>query len=336
MLTDQQSVTVEFIGAGFGAASLGCSLLTIFLIVWMKNWNAYLMLTLCTVICQAAYDINYIIGIEFTLPSCIAWHFLDIFGGLSVAILTNIVSGIILYVVLYVESVNIFYYFPHILAGAVGMPLLLAVLEVSLPGVLVETDDNQLRCTFGSSPFSLCLEYVYYWGRLLSIVVNFVIFGCVSVRLRRMAITGGNAVYRGGTGSHSSHSYFSSSRGLNKDTSDSLRAAIINRNREDYPSESSSNVGTSVTKNQSQAISALADRMRYYPLVQALCRSGAAWNEFDSYRYSTFPSAIMAGICSPSTGACYFVVFLVRLLSMYNFVVTPRIHSLSLILHLLL
>ena len=41
--------------------------------------------------------------------------------------------------------------------------------------------------------------------------------------------------------------------------------------------------------------------------------SGAAWNEFNNYQYQTFESQLMNYICSPSTGACYFFLFLVRL-----------------------
>eukprot|EP01038_Epipyxis_sp_PR26KG_P015672 gene15672-21198_t len=62
--------------------------------------------------------------------------------------------------------------------------------------------------------------------------------------------------------------------------------------------------------SQWQAINTLVNRMKYYPLVQAICRSGAAWNEFDFGNFSTYPSQISAGICSPSTGAGYFLIFL--------------------------
>lgn len=41
--------------------------------------------------------------------------------------------------------------------------------------------------------------------------------------------------------------------------------------------------------------------------------SGAAWNEFNNYQYQTFESQLMNYICSPSTGAFYFFLFLVRL-----------------------
>ena len=48
--------------------------------------------------------------------------------------------------------------------------------------------------------------------------------------------------------------------------------------------------------------------------LNALQYSGAAWNEFNNYQYKTFPSQLMNYICSPSTGACYFFLFLVCLL----------------------
>eukprot|EP01035_Chromulina_nebulosa_P035252 gene35252-47380_t len=60
--------------------------------------------------------------------------------------------------------------------------------------------------------------------------------------------------------------------------------------------------------------------MKYYPLIQVFIRryviqaddtaNGATWNEFNNYQYQTFASQLMNSICSPSSGACYFFLFL--------------------------
>mmetsp|Transcript_27904 Transcript_27904/g.39639 ORF Transcript_27904/g.39639 Transcript_27904/m.39639 type:complete len:180 (+) Transcript_27904:1-540(+) len=50
--------------------------------------------------------------------------------------------------------------------------------------------------------------------------------------------------------------------------------------------------------------------MKYYPIVQTVLRSGAAWSELNNYQYQSFASELLYSICSPSTGACYFFLFL--------------------------
>eukprot|EP01038_Epipyxis_sp_PR26KG_P008578 gene8578-11591_t len=67
----------------------------------------------------------------------------------------------------------------------------------------------------------------------------------------------------------------------------------------------------SINDTQWQAINILVNRMKYYPLVQAICRSGAAWNEFDLGKFSNFNSQITAAVLAPSIGAGYFFVFLI-------------------------
>ncbi len=69
--------------------------------------------------------------------------------------------------------------------------------------------------------------------------------------------------------------------------------------------------GSSGTRRQ-DAVYTLVNRMKFYPLVQAVCRSGAAWNEWNSFSQTSFASYIMASVLSPLTGTAYFAVFLVR------------------------
>jgi hypothetical protein len=63
----------------------------------------------------------------------------------------------------------------------------------------------------------------------------------------------------------------------------------------------------------SNAILSTVIRMNYYAIAQALCRSGAAWNEWKKGEYSCFASAVMAAICSPLSGTLNFIIFLVSI-----------------------
>lgn len=69
------------------------------------KFNGYLLLIASTTICQCLYDINYILGITNSYSGCVTWHFLDLLGGMSVTIWTNVLSFAIYYVVTYIRSV---------------------------------------------------------------------------------------------------------------------------------------------------------------------------------------------------------------------------------------
>ena len=137
---------------------------------------------------------------------------------------------------------------------------------------------------------------IYYWTRIVSIIVNAVVFIRISVRLH----------------------YLSRLPQLQDPNANDTTPALI----------------------------ALVRRMKYYPLIQVFIRryviqaddtaksathkntyvnnlichvcSGATWNEFNNYQYQTFASQLMNSICSPSSGACYFFLFLVRILPYFS------------------
>ena len=68
------------------------------------KFNGYLLLILSMACCQILYDLNYMLGISNSYSGCLAWHFLDILGGLSVSMWTNILSFIIYYIVTFIKS----------------------------------------------------------------------------------------------------------------------------------------------------------------------------------------------------------------------------------------
>lgn len=78
------------------------------------------------------------------------------------------------------------------------------------------------------------------------------------------------------------------------------------------------------TDNSSQTtmkiIFITVSRMNYYAIAQVLCRSGAAWNEWNYGAYSTYSSSLTAAVCSPSTGIFNFIIFLVSwCLQLYHY-----------------
>lgn len=60
------------------------------------------------------------------------------------------------------------------------------------------------------------------------------------------------------------------------------------------------------------ALATLAQRMKYYPLIQSLCRLGGALDEWQyNQQYESFPFALLHALCSPSTGIGYLLIFLI-------------------------
>jgi hypothetical protein len=73
------------------------------------RFNGYLLLVASMTLCEMLYDINYMLKISSSPIACYTWQFLDILGGLSLSIWTNIISFVIMYVVIYLRSVvNLF------------------------------------------------------------------------------------------------------------------------------------------------------------------------------------------------------------------------------------
>ncbi len=88
-------------------------------------------------------------------------------------------------------------------------------------------------------------------------------------------------------------------------TSARIKQMAINTNANHHSKD------TNESTNESRAILRTVKKMNFYAVAQVVCRSGAAWNEFQYYEYSSYGSGIMAAICSPSTGIFNFLIFLV-------------------------
>jgi hypothetical protein len=230
-------------------------------------------------VCQVFYDVNYILGAVPGYVACATWNFLDILGGLSVTLWTNIISFIVMFVVMKIRSFNIFRNYKYFFVIAFICPLVLAILVLTVLEPASDDDDLPFTsCTYRPTALASALREIYYWGRLASIIFNFIVFGYTSLRVRQM--THMKSV---------STTHPSTAMGGGRDSS------------------------VNVMEHQTLAVFSLVSRMKYYPLAQAILRSGAAWNEFDDYRYDSFASNMMAAVCSPSTGIAYFVIFLVSL-----------------------
>lgn len=302
-LTGQHATIISWVGFGVSALSFLCSVLNIAVIWAMGKWNGHILLLLSTVLCQITYDWNYMLGPVRNYNACIVWHFLDIVGGLSVSIWTNIVSFIIGYIVYEAESIDIFKNYPIFFMLAVGFPLVLAICEVSISGVLEPYDDDVSGCGFSHALSGDIIQGIYYFGRVASIIVNFAVFASVSLILNKRKTTTTPTIIITTT---------TVTRTISSTSSNTARSSntLKNGSLSAKPTRNSRSAD-GIMVSPEDALIILVGRMQYYPLVQVISRSGAIWDEAWNGKFRTFTSGLMAAIFSPSIGIGYFIVFLV-------------------------
>jgi hypothetical protein len=280
----------------FGVAwcSLIASLLTIFVIIYMRQWNGYLLLIVSMVFFQIVYDVNFLLGVYPGFTACLAWNFLDVLGGLSLSFWTNILSYVVMYIVINIESFDIFGNYHYFCILTVVIPFILAVLAMTTIIPATEDDEKPFSfCVYDGSPFSLVLANIYYWSRIGSILFNIFAFFYITWRVKSLHIISDDSSV-----SHLAKTTSIETRGHTSTLSLSQRHGTIG-----YRTHS--------MEEQRIAIATLAARIKYYPIAQVISRSGAIWSEFRNYRYSSFTSEIMNAITGPTLGIFCFLIFLV-------------------------
>lgn len=224
------------------------------LIKRLGQWNGYHMIIFSLTIGQILYDVNYMLGVVPGAIACKAWQFLDVVGGLSTTIWSNILGGCVLHIAMKIKSANISRNFPKFFAVAVIFPAFIALLQIALD--VISFDESDDSCEYKDNEEGYAVRGLYYWSRIASIIMNVIIYISITVKINNMVETSKGGKY--------------------------------------------------------EALTELAARMKYYPLFQALSRSGAAWDEFNRAGDSGyFPSSLMRSICSPSSGIWYFLIFVV-------------------------
>jgi hypothetical protein len=256
-MTPQEEDTILYTGFAVATASMVCSILTLVLLKKMNRWNGYHIIIGNMTFSQLLYDVNYMLGIVPGNISCHIWRFLDVYGGLSCTLWSNILGFCVLYVAIRIKSAEIARRFWYFFALASGFPLVVAFLLLACDTIYMDGGTSQQHCKYRATETAEAIAETYYWTRILSICVNLLIYILISIKVRSLV-----SVTKGGEGI--------------------------------------------------DALSELASRMKYYPLMQAISRSGAAWDEFGTAGSSGyFPSGLMRSICSPISGIGYFLIFVV-------------------------
>jgi hypothetical protein len=273
--------------------SLFSSLFTLFVIRQLKAWNGNILLIITLTSFQILYDINFLFGPSEYYETCVIWNFLDILGGLGTSFTTNVIAFTMVYVVVKVRSINVIQNYKYFMLIVGLVPLVFATLTLFTVEPASKDDDKPYTtCVFNGSVLAHVIQNFYYWSRLASIILNFLAFMYISFKIKRLGF--GRLV-----------SVFQRPRAFSTTSS---------RSTDHSPAV------LTLSEQQTLAVRILATRMRFYPLAQAICRSGSAWDEFENYKYSNNTSSLMASACSPLSGVFYMLIFLVRfLLLLFSF-----------------
>lgn len=225
------------------------------------NTNGHSLLIFLMTCSQFIYDISFYPGV-ITISSVgftVFANVLQLIGGIGVSIISNIVTMIVLYIILYRKSVDIYKNLKWF--TLVTFTIIFSEVFLYLLGV-VDSSYEYLS--------NIALLDIYYYSRLVSILFNFIFCGLAYLYVRRMK-----------SDNMASHS-----------------PAL-------------------------QAICVLSERMQYYPIVQAISRSGCAWYEF-VYQWNfdplevtkvQFAAQIYVAIITPMASVGYLMVSFHMLLS---------------------
>jgi hypothetical protein len=309
-LSIEEEDTVNWTRFTMATLSFCCSLCTLFLIYHMKIRNGYFLLVSSMTVMNIIYDINFMQGTIPGYANCLAWHVLDYLGGLSFSLWSNIISYVVLYIVVKIRSLNIYENYIYFFIIAVLPPFIIGVM--SLFALDRAPDDDDVWCKFDDSVTADIVRNGYYWGRIITIIFNFVVFIYISLRVRAMTKSikpTDKAVMIVNNPVISSNIYETESNPSRNNSTNSN--ASSNHGNVSMISRIANGGNHSNNLTQTAAIAALVSRMKYYPLAQAISRSGSAWDQFDNYRYSTYQSSLTSAILGPSVGIMNFFIFLV-------------------------
>lgn len=167
---NEQQLVVVWVSYIVSSISFVCTITNLWLIRAMNKWNGYLAIIASMCVCQIVYDVSFSLHISADNNGMAAvWNGLQFFGGMSVSIWTNILAVIILRVVLRKKSTDILNNFYFLSAIALFPSIVLGSLLIGVRG---------------STAYDL--EEIYFWGRLVSIIINFVIHAIISYRSYQM------------------------------------------------------------------------------------------------------------------------------------------------------
>lgn len=141
----------------------------------MKQWNGFLAILFYMGLCQIIYDVTFYLSYDtnFGETATTFFGFFQAFGGLSVGFWTNALSLVVFHVVYNRSRFNILKYFWLISIGVLLPTCVISGVELAC-GLA-----HREHCKY-------IMTEIYYWVRIGTIALNFIVFGMLYVMIRRM------------------------------------------------------------------------------------------------------------------------------------------------------
>jgi hypothetical protein len=142
-------------------ASNLCSLLTLWIIYKCQRWNAYVQIILSMTVSQLLYDTSFYFLLNGSDTSFYIQEFLSSFAGAATTLWTNVMSGVVLYLVTTRKSMDIESMYVYFFSGIVVVSLLLATMTC-----VYLTDSIQRDYAYGFymvfRGLSICFNIISY------------------------------------------------------------------------------------------------------------------------------------------------------------------------------
>ncbi|RYH05263.1 hypothetical protein EON65_45195 [archaeon] len=271
---DPRQQAVRIVSLSFGLASFVCSSLTLLLIYMMRVQNGYLLILLTMTLAQLMYDVNYILRVDSHNDDAC-------------------------YVSQFLD-----------LVGGLSVSFWVNILSYSVTYTIVRCQSVEV--------------FKHYWlFSLFGTVLPFCI-GIIAVSTPQVLDVsdddGSGCGFQDTTQANFVVNFYYWGRFISVLLTTIL--CVYNFIKLRDITSSGDNIGYNAQHNI-KVVAKVHDynnmyrtiyRMNFYAVAQIACRSGAAWNEWDNGRYSSFASEIAAAVCSPSLGICNFIIFVVSLI----------------------
>ena len=165
---------VRFIAAMVGSGAAVVMMTVIYRM--SSSINGYMKLVLTMVWYQLIYDLTF-----FTAGVDIGEYYVSygstmgqLIGGIGASVISNWISSIVLYIVVYQKPVDVLNYYDRILTSSIVM-ILPVIIVFSCGAIPEDTENNNYQGNNNNSNNRLqdiALDYMYKYFRLFSIVFN--------------------------------------------------------------------------------------------------------------------------------------------------------------------
>lgn len=177
-LTEQQEYINNWLMVIFSSISILCSLTAIWLILFLNKKNGYVLLIFSLCLSEIIYNSGFILSFYNHNLLCHVRYSLFFIGGLAVSMWINIISGVVLYMLYALRTLDIYSYYPYFTVYAWVLPILAAIFNFH--------NEFNWHCHDEMNEVSYAIGAAYSYARIVLVLVNMIIYGCIHRKVRNI------------------------------------------------------------------------------------------------------------------------------------------------------